>query len=186
MLKAKPQEGSALKSRRGSGKAKQIILSLAIAILFVLFIAYAIETAYPSPKYENYCPTTPQNYINQTECEANNGTWINYGPEISAKPSADVTGYCDTYTKCQRPWESVREKYNRNVFFISLIIGILTVVISIVLSVESVSSGLMGGGAILMIYGTIRYWGSLSDIFRTIMIGIALAVLIWIGYKKLK
>jgi hypothetical protein len=44
----------------------------------------------------------------------------------------------------------------------------------------------MGGAVLLIIYGTIRYWGSLSDVWRTIMLGLALVILVWIGYKKLK
>jgi hypothetical protein len=81
---------------------------------------------------------------------------------------------------------SVNDHYNRNLFFITLIIGFVTVIISIFLMIESVSSGLMAGGVILAIYGTIRYWNALSNIIRTIMLGLALGVLIWIGYRKLK
>lgn len=175
------------KEVKKTGRAKKIILSIAIAILFVLFIAYAIETTYPSPKYENYCPTLEKQPMNQTDCDAINGTWQVYPTYSSEKPGqTGVEGYCDTYTKCSKPWQDAQDKYNRNIFFVSIILGMIVVVLSILLAVESVSAGLMAGGVLLIIYGTIRYWGSLSNVFRTIMLAIALGVLIWLGYRKLK
>ncbi len=177
----------AKKEIKKKGNAKKIILSIAIAIIFVLFIAYAIETIYPSPKYEKYCPVIEKTILNQSDCDLYNGTWNvypNYVPDKTAP--VGVQGYCDTYVKCQKPYESASEKYNRNIFFISLVIGLITIILSFIFVVEAVSSGFMAGGVLLIIYGTIRYWGSLSDILRTIMLGFALAVLIWIGYKKLR
>ena len=169
------------------GKAKQFILAIGIAILFVMFIAYAIETIYPSPKYETFCPQTDKQYFNQTACEENNGTWTNYPVAASDKSSpVGIEGYCDLYTTCQRDYNESSEPYNRNIFFITLAIGIITIIVAVLLSMEAVSAGFMAGGVILIIYGTTRYWGSLNNWLRVIMLGFALAVLIWIGYKKLK
>lgn len=173
------------KEAKKQGKAKKIILSISIAILFVLFVAYAIETIYPSPKYENFCTLNMNQYYNQSDCEANNGTWTDNLAVPDKTAPASVSGYCDTYTKCQEQYTAASNPYNRNVFFISLVVGILTIIISVILAVESVSSGLMAGGAILVIYGTIRYWGSLSNIWRTLMLALALGILIYLGYKKL-
>jgi len=33
------------------GKTRRVVLSIGIAVLYVMFIAYAIETFYPSPNY---------------------------------------------------------------------------------------------------------------------------------------
>jgi len=49
----------------------------------------------------------------------------------------------------------------------------------------SVSSGLMGGGILAIIYGTMRYWSDLPDFGRFIILGITLIILIWLGYKKI-
>jgi len=176
-----------LKKEIKKSKAKKIILAIAIAILFVMFIAYAIETIYPSPKYESYCNPNQKQYYNQTDCEHANFTWTSYPTYIPEKMApVGVSGYCDTYSKCQKIYEDANQVYNRNIFFISLIIGIITIIIAVLLSLESVSSGFMAGGVLLIIYGTIRYWGSLSNWLRTLMLAFALAVLVWIGYKKLK
>jgi len=170
-----------------SGKAKRTIISIGIAILFVMFVAYAIESTYSSPKYEDYC-NLPQNidYQNKTACILNNGTWSDYSPKPAPQVGQVVPeGYCDLYTKCSTEYQIINEKYNRNVFFISLTIGIIILLISFIPALEQISLGIMSGALLLIIYGTIRYWGSLSNIWKTIMIGFALAVLIWISYKKL-
>ena len=87
---------------------------------------------------------------------------------------------------CRQEYDSAREIYERNVFFANLLLGILAVIASLFLMVEAVSTGFMGGGSIMLVYGTIRYWGNLSDILRTFFLGIALFILIYLGYKKLK
>ncbi|MDO8516744.1 MAG: hypothetical protein Q7S33_01340 [Nanoarchaeota archaeon] len=179
------------KEVKKKGRAKRIILSIAIAILFVMFIAYAIETIYPSPKYEDYCKIDIKQYYIQTNCEDNGGRWNEYGlaspgQATPIKDGLNQTGYCDMYYTCSKEYQDTQEKYNRNVFFASIILGILTIIIAVIINLESVSTGFMAGGVILIIYGTIRYWGNLSDVLRTIMLGITLGVLVWIGYKKLK
>ena len=71
------------------------------------------------------------------------------------------------------------------VFFVSLAIGIIILIVSFIPALEIISLGVMSGAILLIVYGTIRYWGNLSNIWKTIMIGLALGVLIWISYKKL-
>ena len=172
-------------------KAKRAILSVGIAILFVLFVAYAIETIYPSPDYDDFCDSDYVSYSDQATCEANNGKWRDYEEGEKPRPvlsedGIELEGYCDVHFYCREDFDNVEEKYNRNIFFVSLIIGLITIVVAVLLALESVSAGFMGGGVFLIVYGTIRYWGSLSDVLRTLMLGLTLAVLVWIGYKKIK
>lgn len=173
--------------RKMSGSKKKI-LAMGIAIVFFIFIAYAIEAFYPGPNYEDYCRDNLIFQVNsEVECLNQNGTWLNYSSNPYPKPiEENITGYCDFYSKCSEDYNLLRESYNRNVFFLTLIIGIIIFLISIYLIEESVSTGLMSGSLLLIVYGTIRYWGFLSDILRTILLGIVLLILIWIGYKKLK
>jgi uncharacterized membrane protein len=67
-----------------------------------------------------------------------------------------------------------------------IVLGIMALVIGAFLKLTSVGSGIMGGGVLTIIYGTIRYWGNMPDYGRFTILGIALAILIWIGYKKFK
>ena len=86
-------------------------------------------------------------------------------------------------TFCQQDYNKARNIYFRNVFIISGIVGIIAIIIGAVLNIMSVSAGLFGGGVLTIIYGTTNYWSELADWARFIILGIALAVLIYLGYK---
>ncbi len=94
-------------------------------------------------------------------------------------------GSCNTDFYCSKEFRDVRENYNRNVFIIATGIGIIILIVGFALKLASVSSGLMGGGILTIIYGTIRYWTDLPDYGRFIILGITLGILIWMSYKKL-
>jgi len=167
-------------------KSKLILFSVAVAFVSVFFFAYAVQAFYSSPEYEDFCgdETRKVGVIkNESDC-------INIGGKWSYIENDDfetkVSGWCDVTFKCRGEYEAVKDIYERNVFFANLIIGIAVFVIAFFLGLEAVSSGLMGGAVMLIIYGSIRYWGKLSDAWRTLMLGIALGILIWLGYKKLK
>ena len=185
MAKSKQKKGS-------EGGWRRNVLAIGIAIIFVMFIGYAINTFYPEPEYNDYCGEfTTQEFIEtQNRCIEAGGEWYpNTGarvPKIVNDSEVVITGYCSISHPCEGEYRDKQGNYNRNIFFISLIIGLITIVGAIFLAVESVSAGLMGGGILLILYGTLRYWGDLSDVWRTIMLGFALGVLIYIGYKKLK
>ena len=181
------------KQRVHAGGFRSRILTLGIAIVFVMFIGYAISTIYPEPSQEDFCGPISERVIIDSEaaCLESGGSWrptqFNGGKLPSPDdPEFGVEGYCTNYYSCDGEFQDARSEYNRNIFFISLAIGLLVIVGAIFLAVESVSAGFMGGGILLIFYGTLRYWGDLSDIWRTIMLGFALAVLVFIGYKKLR
>ena len=170
--------------KKKSSSIKAVILSIAIALISVFFFAYAIQSVYPAPEYENFCDIKPVkvNLNDETSCIEANGKWVDYERDSL---DMEIRGYCDRDFACRGEYEDIRDVYERNVFFANLIIGISIFVIGFFLAIEAVSGGLMGGGLILMFYGTIRYWGNLSDIWRTLLLGFSLVVLIWLGYKKL-
>lgn len=185
---------------RTKSKVKQVILSIAIALVLVFFVAYGIGVFYEQPKYENFCNNglkpVYNNQYNQSACEMSNGTWnpSDINPKVS-QPCYDYTtatptltkcpeGYCDLYFKCNQAYQDINNVYNRNVFIVSLVLGILIILLGVVLKLESVSAGIMGGGVLLVLYGVVRYWGELGKYLRLSMLGIVLVLLIWIGYKK--
>lgn len=174
-------------------KIKKNLLSAAIAIILVLFIAYGINTFYKSPKYEDFCSEdiVKKQAYSDDECLALGGKWEQSTTrplEAGLEPKEATTeGWCDVQYTCGKEYGDAREIYNRDVFFISLVAGLIALIIGgIILKLESVSIGIMGGGVLTIIYGTIRYWGDMSDVYRFIILGAVLGVLIWIGYKKLK
>lgn len=174
-------------------RAKQVILSIAIALVLVFFVAYAVSVFYEEPKYEYFCGEEPrifQEYtLNETLCLEQGGRWTPGAAPIKQPiPEGSVRtlneGYCDISFECRQEHGDARDLYNRNIFIISSIFGLLIVVLGIVLKLESVSVGIMGGGALLIMYGTMRYWGELGKYFRLAILGFVLAALIFLGYKK--
>lgn len=167
-------------------KIRQTILSVSIALIFALFVGYGISTFYGSPKYEMYCKDRfgMGAYETKEACEAEGGRWF----EIECPEDIEncKSGYCDPSYTCMQEYDSAREVYDRNVFIITLIIGLVAIITGgIMLSVESVGSGIMGGGVLTVVYGTIRYWGHAPDALRFTILGVALAVLLWLGYTRL-
>ena len=160
-------------------KIKTIILSVTIAIVLSAFVIYLIQTIYPSPKHEDYCgkirtpivPLEKDMELTQEFCESEEGVWKGT--------------YCDYYSECQENYETARDKYKFVVFIVALITGLIAISTGIVLALPSVSSGLMFGGTFLTFFGTALYWTDLSNWLRTIILGIVLTILIWLGYKKL-
>ena len=193
-------------------KIKLVILGIGITIVLAFFFGYGIDTFYKSPKYEDFCGERGEfkNYNTQAECEANNGKWNPYDKPVpiredeflcmkgtenedgsfnlicDTKDTVVDRGFCDVDYYCREEFDDVREPYNRNVFVMCVVLGLIAIVLGTYLKLTSVSAGIMGGGVLTIIYGSIRYWADMNEYFRFIILAIALAILIWIGYKKFK
>ena len=102
-----------LKKRVG-GRGRKMIYSLALALISVFFIAYAVQTIYPSPQWDAYCGKVPVPVEIRTEkqCLELDGNWTT----LTEKNPDNVTGYCDMYSKCQQAFDDKRIPYERNVF----------------------------------------------------------------------
>ena len=191
-------------------KIKETILGISIAIIFVFFVVFGIKAFYKEPKYEDFCTRGASIDVIYPEggyypynayparvkepgvnvCAKLNLAYDNLRKNCAAK-KADVLYEYDENgcqvakecTFCQQDYNKARNIYFRNVFIISGIVGIIAIIIGAVLNIMSVSAGLFGGGVLTIIYGTTNYWSELADWARFIILGIALAVLIYLGYK---
>ena len=162
---------------------KHRIMMTLIAFVFVFFVAYAIQSVYPNPGYEDFCKTDREIVGDVDSCSDKGGKWKSYEKPLSVD---GVSGWCDFDFSCREEYEDARESYELNVFLLNLFFGILAVILSLFLTVEVVSIGFMAGGTIMIVYGTLRYWGDLSPILRTVFLGIALTILVTLGYRKFK
>jgi len=191
---------------------KHIILAVGIAIVLAFFVGFGIATFYASPQYEDFCGEREKsvNRVTQENCDELGGKW---NSEEFARPIARIEsnqllctkisekddaltlncqsqeeiqnqGYCDRNFYCRQEFDDVREVYNRNVFIAATGLGIIAIIIGFALTVTGVSSGIMGGGILAIIYGTLRFWSDLPDYGRFIILGLTLGLLIWLGYKK--
>ena len=75
------------------------------------------------------------------------------------------------------------ETYATYFFVIALVSAILAISFGFFIEVESVSTGLILGGLILLIYSSIRFWWFANNKVRVIILAIALCVLVVIGFK---
>lgn len=190
-------------------KIKETMLGISIAIIFVFFVVFGIKAFYKEPKYENFCKIGASiDFVSgksahyaepyparmkepeQSVCAKSNLEYDKFRKDCAEK-NADVLYEYDEKgcqaakecTSCSIDFSNARNVYFRNVFIISGIVGIAAIIIGAVLQMASVSAGLFGGGVLTILYGTTNYWSELADWSRFIILGIALAVLIYLGYK---
>jgi hypothetical protein len=191
-------------------RVKNVILSIAIAIIFAFFVAYTIELVYPSPGYNDFCDNTKETSFREyteEECIEIGGEWQDFSKLDSSyelrcneekvkdllenetvlrcTKTLSSEGYCNPNHQCYEIFDSAQEKHNRIYFIIALIIGITVFTISSIMGIVSVSAGLMVGSVLTMLVATMRYWRHSNEFLRVAILGIVLAILIWLGYKKL-
>lgn len=190
-------------------KIKEIILGFSIAIIFVFFVVFGIKAFYKEPKYEDFCKIgVPIDFVSgkggyytepyparikepeQSVCAKSNIDYDKFRKACAEKNIDVIYEYDDKgcqvakeCTSCNVNFYKARNIYFRNVFIISGIVGIIVIIIGGILHLTSVSAGLFGGGVLTIIYGTTNYWSELADWARFVILGITLAVLIYLGYK---
>ncbi|MBU2496896.1 MAG: hypothetical protein KJ767_02460 [Nanoarchaeota archaeon] len=177
--------------------AKNIILIIAIIIIFTLFSVYGIQLFYKEPMYEDYCKesyypkTTPVRMTEQYTCPAT--------PELDAmidncygSGNAMVNYTYDEYgclvdfdcSTCNKDYNDAREKWAKNYFIVAVIVGLIAIAVGALLfSLDVVGAGLMGGGALLILVSSMRAWTALGDVVRFVLLGVALVVLIYIAIR---
>lgn len=161
---------------------KNLVLGLGIVIVFALVLWQGIEAFYPSPQYNEYCPERTSLISTQQQCEIEGGLWQEYSP----KPTGtNETGYCDVYYYCNQEWQDAEKEHSKVVFFIALIVGIIALIAGyFILSIEPVGSALMASGVWAFFYGTVVNWRNFSNIWRFLLLLVALALLIWIALRS--
>lgn len=162
-------------------------LGLGIVIVLNLFFNYGVYTFYKPPLYINYCDMSKIAGPAPTPaiCESMGGQWTAYpdGPKVMPE---QPTGYCNNTFTCQKEFDAVNDVYSRNVFLILLVLGLASIVGGVFLAnASAVSGGLLYGGVLSLIIGAIRYWSNMDDILRFVILGITLAILLALGYRKL-
>ncbi len=170
-------------------------LILGIIIVLNLFVNFSIALVYDAPVWDKFCPqqqvTVPPD--TQEKCVAVGGGWtenVNYNQEITKPVPADFKepkGYCDPNFTCQKTYTEASSLYNRNVFIVLVIAGVISLGLGFALGAyPAVSLGLSFGGVLSFIVASIRYWSDMDDYLRVIILGLALVALIWLGIKKIK
>ena len=175
-------------------------LILGLIIVLNLFFNYSIHLLYKGPIFENFCQQKQVTIQpkNQAECVVQKGAWTenaNYrGPSPAmVKPFPDGStmiepvGWCDLNFTCNKDFTDANGLYNRNAFIILIVLGVVSMVVGfLTVAMPVVSIGFSLGGVLSFIVGSIRYWSDMDDYLRVIILAIALAIMIWLGAKKLR
>ena len=177
---------------------KEAALAIGIAILGALFIGFAIDAAYGEPKYEDFCKNTYYNYAAPQKAIPTNVVCMPDPAEIlnscsQEKGYVDHKGYdangCPAEpfcNYCQKDYNAAQEKYNFNLLWITAPIGLILIILGLYLTAPTISAGLLFAGILTLAQVTIRIFGNLGKFSRVLILGIELAILIWIGYKKVE
>ncbi len=163
---------------------KESILTIAISLVFVFFVGYGIETFSPSPEYDNFCPDNLYELKSEKVCLEYGGEWEKY--EKLDQENLPKEGYCKESEECQNAYSLAESKQDKIVFVVTAIIGLIAIITSVFLHKKTVGIGIGAGGVLLIIYGTLRYWQHANNLLKFVLLGVALTILILVGYKKLK
>lgn len=165
-------------------------LMLGIVIALNIFFFVGRSLILPEPKFEDYCPSMQQPVVEKSQCEKNNGVWIQQAPideKTAPVVSKNPPGTCDFYQKCQPLYDAARKQFQMYAFVVMVGLGILALVVGVLpLGSSIVSTGLSYGGVVALIVGAIGYWGEAANLLKFAMSSIALAALIYIGLRRFK
>lgn len=163
-----------------------------ITIVVNLFLVYLVDVFYDEPDYPTFCPDKQVNRLIESEaaCVDVGGQWNEGVPVKTMTPESvmPVSGnYCNATYTCQKQYEEAMKVYNRNVFIVFVIVGILLLAGSVSFAgAEVLSLAFSFGGVLAFLIGAMRYWSDMDDILRVLILGIALASLIFMAWKKFK
>ncbi|MEK7088569.1 MAG: hypothetical protein AAB913_00380 [Patescibacteria group bacterium] len=175
-------------------KPKVLRWALIIGILVVLnlFFNYTISLFYKEPDYNTYFtqPQVVEPITTKESCLKVGGQWTQspapkdrYAvPTPASYPQ--MTSYCDPNFTKQQEFNDAQKIYQRNIFIILIVLGVISLVLGAFLANEIVTFGLSWGGVLSLIIASMRYWGAADNLIRVLILGFALVVLIWLAIKK--
>lgn len=152
----------------------RIAYSLAVAILYILFVVFGVRTLYSEPDYPGY-PAGPKPTDGMIYCERSDECYREtydpadgvprrelITPEIEETLTAAERNYLQSqreYENDIRDYEHDREVYFRNVFIIAAFFGVLAIIGAVLLyrRVDAMPLGLLLGGIGSLIYGWVEW-----------------------------
>lgn len=162
-------------------------LIIGIMIVLNLFFNYTLSLVYERPQYENFCPSRQVSEIVDTPeaCVEKGGQW---SPNSYYKPGlAEPRGYCDLDYTCREAYSDTLAQYEKNVFMILVVLGAVSIFLaSFYIKNPVISPGLSLGGVFSFVIASLRYWSSADELFRVIILALALGLLFWIASKKFR
>lgn len=158
-------------------KIVHFVLGLGTAIILAALITLGIKAFYPEPippTYPSYAPTA-----GLVPCQSNDAACLAQNQQIAAQQQAVQ----DQLTKQEDAYMAALRLYNRNLFIVANIVGIIVFAVGFwmlfatAIAAQSVPIGIMVAGLWSIIYGYGRGWDSVDDQLK-FFIGLVIAVLV--------
>ncbi len=146
--------------------ARQIAVGFGIAIVFPLLIYYGVSTFHPAPERRDFFPVTTQ-------------------PARDA-PQAERQAYEEQQQARREAYNRAAKEFSRVLSFVAIPLGALAILIGAYLANAAIGTGLIFGGIFAVVWGYWSYWFHLDDWFRFASLAIGFAVLLFVGFFKLK
>lgn len=179
---------------------KNIVLGVVIIILTVFVVVYGINIFFEKPDYEDYCssvrplPIDKENLVCPAVCvemyEIIAGECVlnkcgsGCGPDgVNSFETFDQCEIAISGKNCYDLYDSALESYHRNLFLITLPLGIALVILgALVFGLEAVGAGLMGGGVGTILYGIGGYWRYSDNLIKFLLSLVGLIIVIKVAY----
>ena len=183
-------EATQIEPKKNNGFVKWAII-LSIVIVLNMFFNYAISLAYKAPQYDDYIKpsqvVTP--ITTKDDCMKVGGQWTDPDTRYENTPAPGMkatpaVGYCDPNYTNQNNFNEAQKTYNRNVFIILVILSIISLGLGSFFVNPILGPAFSWGGVLSLIIASMRYWSDANDLFRVIILGLALGILIWVAVKK--
>jgi len=158
-------------------KIVNIVLGIATAVILGALIALGIAAFYPepvAPTYPAYPPSAPV-----APCASGDSQCLQQNQQIEAQQQAAQ----DQFNAQEQAYEDAMQVYNRNLFIIANVIGVIIFAIGFWLifgatvSSLGVPIGMMLAGLWSIVYGYARGWGSIDDQLK-FFVRLVIAVLV--------
>ena len=159
---------------------RKVVVVLLIAVLFSVFVFTTIKAIYPSPSWSDYCDDRfgPQPY-RENECPSLNVSqddrraceeYIDYEYDSNGCPTEY---FCNV---CPLEYNEADNKHSQIVFYVTAVLSLIAIFVGLTLPEalndkkakkrndvhEWVGSGLLLGGAIVLLIGTVMNFDSLD------------------------
>ncbi len=171
-----------------SGVARWSLI-IGIVIVMNLFFNYALSLAYKAPDYNEYFPQSQvvPNIDNEQECVEMGGQWNANAPapqaaNLNAPKTPD--GYCNPDFTKQKQFEVAQKQYDRTVFVVLVVLGVLSIVTGTLLGNAVLSLSFSWAGVLSLVIASMRYWSDANNLLKVIILAVALGSLIWVAVKK--
>ncbi|MDB5188865.1 MAG: protein of unknown function with transrane region [Candidatus Nomurabacteria bacterium] len=174
-------------SRKHSSVMKWSLI-IGIVIVMNLFFNYATSLVYKAPDYAAYFPQTQvvPDITTQQDCIAVGGQWNAQmsSPAPTKAVPAQVTGYCNPDFTKQQQFNAAQKQYDRTIFIILVIVGVLSIVTGSLVMNEVLSLAFSWGGVLSLFIASLRYWSDANNLLKVLILAVALGSLIWTAIKK--